>query len=376
MKILLLYASAGGGHKRAADALEAYLTAHLPDAQVRVEDALKHVGRAVDMLCCDGYKFSAKHAPQIFGTLYRSTNRDTKFAGLLPRVNGMLAKKLLPLIEEFQPDVILDTYHFAGQMVSYLKVQGLVHVPLINILTDYGPHMAWLAPEVDAYVVATDDLIAPLVQMGAPKEKVHPFGIPVFETFFQQEDRATLLRGMGLQPEIPTVLIMAGSFGVKHILEVYRDISTLGTEFQVIAITGKNQKLYEALQKEVPNSPKPTHLVQFTGEVQKYMHASDLLITKPGGLTVSEALACGLPMAVFDAIPGQEEDNAEFLQAHHMGVRLKSGASCAFAVRSLLQDPRRLADMRAACKAFDKSDCCKNILSLIQELTNGKRELH
>lgn len=115
MRILLLYASAGGGHKRAAQAMEAYFREHLPGAEVRVEDALRHVGRAVNALCCDGYKFSAKHAPQIFGTLYRSTNRDTKFAALLPRVNGMLARKLLPLIEEFRPDVILDTYHFAGR---------------------------------------------------------------------------------------------------------------------------------------------------------------------------------------------------------------------------------------------------------------------
>ena len=374
MRILLLYASAGGGHKRAAQAMEAYFRVHLPGAEVRVEDALRHVGRAVNALCCDGYKFSAKHAPQIFGTLYRSTNRDTKFAALLPRVNGMLARKLLPLIEEFRPDVILDTYHFAGQMVSRLKEKGLVSAPLVNVVTDYGPHMAWLAPEVDAYVVAEDGLRDAFVRMGAPKEKIHTFGIPIFEAFYQEEDRASLLRGMNLSPELPTVLIMAGSFGVKNILRVYRDISTLGTAFQVIVITGKNKTLYEAFQKELPNSSKPTHLVEFTTEVQKYMHASDLLITKPGGLTVSEALASGLPMAVFDAIPGQEEDNAQFLQAHGMGVRLKSGASCAFMVRSLLQDPRRLADMRAACKAFDKSDCCQNILSLLQELTNGKRE--
>lgn len=374
MRILLLYASAGGGHKRAAEALEAYIHAHLPGAEVRVEDAIRHVGRLVDTLCCDGYKFSVKHAPLIFGTLYKSTNRDTKIAGLLPRINDLLAKKLLPLIEEFRPDIILDTYHFAGQMISYLKELGLVTAPLVNILTDYGPHRAWLAPKVDAYVVAADSMCAPLARMGVPKEKIYPFGIPVFEAFFQKEDRDALLQEMHLTPGVPTVLIMAGSFGVKNILGVYRDISTLGTDFQVITITGKNRKLYEAFRKEIPNSPKPTHLVEFTNEVHKYMHASDLLITKPGGLTVSEALASGLPMAVFDAIPGQEEDNAEFLQAHNMGVRLKSGASCAFAVRSLLQDPRRLEDMRTACRAFDKSDCCKNILSLMQELTNGKRE--
>ena len=368
MRILLLYASAGGGHKRAAQALEAYFHAHLPGAEVRVEDALKHVGRAADMLCCDGYRFSAKHAPQIFGTLYRTTNKNTKFAGLLPRVNAMLARRLLPLLEEFRPDVILDTYHFAGQMISHLKEQGAVAAPLVNVVTDYGPHMAWLAPRVDAYVLAADELCAQFEALGAPREKLHPFGIPVFEEFFREEDKAALLRGMDLTPGVPTVLIMAGSFGVQKILQVYREVCAIGTEFQAIAITGRNQKLYEAFEKELPNSPKRTHLVQFTAEVQKYMHAADLLITKPGGLTVSEALACGLPMAVFDAIPGQEEDNAAFLQAHNMGVRLKDGASCAFAVRSLLQDPRRLGDMRAACKAFDKSDCCKQIVSLIQEL--------
>ncbi|MFR8531769.1 MAG: glycosyltransferase, partial [Anaeromassilibacillus sp.] len=119
---------------------------------------------------------------------------------------------------------------------------------------------------------------------------------PIFEAFYQEEDRASLLRGMNLSPELPTVLIMAGSFGVKNILRVYCDISTLGTAFQVIVITGKNKTLYEAFQKELPNSSKPTHLVEFTTEVQKYMHASDLLITKPGGLTVSEALASA-PMA-------------------------------------------------------------------------------
>ena len=229
--------------------------------------------------------------------------------------------------------MILDTYHFAGQMVSRLKEQGRVSAPLVNVVTDYGPHMAWLAPEVDAYVVATESLRDDFVQMGAPQERIYPFGIPVFESFYREEDRAELLRGMNLSPDLPTVLIMAGSFGVKNILGVYRDISTLGTDFQVIVITGKNRKLYEAFRRELPNSPKPTHLVEFTTEVQTYMHASDLLITKPGGLTVSEALASGLPMAVFDAIPGQEEDNAQFCRRTGWGfgsravraVRLRCG---------------------------------------------------
>lgn len=374
MKILLLYASAGGGHKRAAQALEAYLNTHLEGAEVRVEDALKYAGKLVDSICCDGYRFSAKHAPGVFGTLYRNTNKPTRLATLLPRINALLSKKLLALLEEFQPDIVLDTYHFAGQMISTLKEKGLTKVPLVNILTDYGPHMAWLAPHADAYVVASDEMADQFAQMGAPREKIHPFGIPVFEEFFAQDDKDALLRQMNLVPGVPTVLIMAGSFGVNHILEVFRDIVMLGADFQMIVITGKNEKLYKAFQKEIAINSKRTELVAFTSEVHKYMHAADLLITKPGGLTVSEALASGLPMAVFDAIPGQEEDNADFLQRHNMGVRLKSGASCTFAIRSLLLDPRRLEEMRDACRAFDKSDGNQKILSLILELTGGKKE--
>ena len=168
---------------------------------------------------------------------------------------------------------------------------------------------------------------------------------------------------------------MAGSFGVTNVLGIYRQIVRADIPFQAVVITGRNEKLYAAFADEVERSPKPTRLVFFTDEVENYMHSSDLLITKPGGLTVSEALACNIPLAVFDAIPGQEEDNADFLLTHNMAVRLKPGEDCGAVIRSLLEDSRRLDRMRSSCAEFDKSRSSENILSLTRRLAADYQKL-
>ena len=142
----------------------------------------------------------------------------------------------------------------------------------------------------------------------------------------------------------------------------------------MIIITGRNEKLYEAFEKEMENCPKKCKLVLFTREVEKYMKASNLIVTKPGGLTVSEALACNIPLAVFDAIPGQEEDNAQFLMNHGMAVRIGKGDSCAKTIQTLLKDEEKLRQMRESCEKFDKSGSIPNMLDLINRLLQEKGE--
>ena len=244
-------------------------------------------------------------------------------------------------------------------MISHLKEKGLVQAPLICLMTDYGPHRAWIARQVDAYVVSNEDMVPEMVEMGAPRDIIYPFGIPVNDVFFSKENKAALLQEMGLEPDVPTILFMAGSFGVSGIMDIYREIAAQDIVFQIIVITGRNQKLYEAFAEDLAKSKRRT----------KYMHAADLLVTKPGGLTVSEALACDIPLAVFDAIPGQEEDNAQFLLSHNMAVRIQAGESCGKTIRIVLADNRRLEDMRSSCERFDKSQSGKNILWLIRSLT-------
>ena len=371
MKILLLTAATGGGHLRASNAVERYIrdnTGH----DVKSVDTLKAVGRFLDKTVCDSYLFMAKKVPALFGRLYKQTNKQNLFSDLVPKLSGMFSNLLLPAIEAYHPDVIITTHPFATEMVSDLKEDGSVTAPLICILTDYGVHRAWIADYVDAYVVASDDMVPELMTFGVPKEKIYPFGIPVHDVFFDREDRSMILRDLNFDPELPTLLFMAGSFGVSNIIKLYRDLTETNVKMQIIVITGRNRKLYEAFEKELASGARlPTRLIYFTDEVEKYMHASDLLVTKPGGLTVSEALACNLPLAVFDAIPGQEEDNANFLKTHDMGVRLHKGDDFAEQISSLLMEKQKLQAMRENCEEFDKSQSIPNLLVLIRTLTKN-----
>lgn len=359
---------------RAAHTLEDFIHRIHPEHQVTVIDTLKLINRLVDTVCCDGYYFMVRHVPGFFGYLYTRTNRKTPLFDMMSGLTNQFSKKILPVLENEKPDVVLATHPFAGEMLSVLKEKGKLHTPLLCLMTDYGPHKAWIAKNIDAYITANEDMTASMVQMGAPAEKIHSFGIPVGDTFFSPGDRIALLREFDLTPNVPTVLFMAGSFGVTNILEIYRKLQKIPEPFQIIVITGRNQKLYDAFQKEIRKSPKDTRLFFFTDRVADFMHMSDLLITKPGGLTVSEALASGIPMAVFDAIPGQEEDNANFLIHHQMAIGLDSKGDCAAQIRRLLTNPELLSSMAQNCRNFDRSASCRKILSLMEELRREQDE--
>ncbi len=374
MKIMLLTAATGGGHIRTANAVEQYIRDNT-DYDVVTVDALKAVGRLLDKTVCDSYLFMAKKAPALFGRLYKDTNKHNRFSDLVPKLSGLFSNLLFPAIDGYKPDAIITTHPFATEMAAALKADGLVDAPLICIITDYGAHRAYIADAVDAYVVAGSHMLPELEAFGVPEEKVYPFGIPVHGVFFDQGDQAMLLRQISLDPELPTLLFMAGSFGVSNIIKLYRELAATQVPMQIIVITGRNKKLYEAFEKEIAQNPAvPTRLLYFTDEVEKYMQAADLLVTKPGGLTVSEALACNLPMAVFDAIPGQEEDNANFLLTHDMCVRIRKDGDFAAEISGLLQEKKHLQAMRENCKEFDKSQSIPNLLALIGRLTARQEE--
>lgn len=368
MKIMLLTAATGGGHLRAAAAVEQYIRDNT-DFDVVTVDALKAINRFLDKTVCDSYLFMAKKTPSLFGRLYKHTNKQNHFSNLVPKLSGLFSNLLLPAIASYGPDVVITTHPFATEMVADLKKDGLVSAPLICIITDYGVHRAYIADKVNAYVVASDDMVPEVMSFGVEKEKIYPFGIPVHGVFFDKMDRTMLLRELKLDPDLPTLLFMAGSFGVSNIIKLYRDLDSTRADMQIIVITGRNQKLYDAFEKELAAGARiPTRLIYFTDEVEKYMQASDLLVTKPGGLTVSEALACGLPMAVFDAIPGQEEDNANFLKTHDMCVRLQRDGDFAQEISSLLEEKQRLQAMRENCQGFDKSQSIPSLVALIRKL--------
>lgn len=413
MNILILTASTGGGHLRAAASLKSYIAENSENNNVKVIDALEYINPILNKTITEGYEQMAKKVPKLFGSLYKSSNKENILGSFLAGFMAVIAKYLLPLIESFDPQIIITTHPFVTTMVSNLKEHNKISQPLICIMTDYAPHKTWINKCVDSYIVSNEGMIDVMVKMGADKEKIHPFGIPIDDAFYTIRDKDEILKEIGLESNVLTILIMAGSFGVTDIVEIYNDIVKIDLDFQIIVITGKNKKLYDMFQKRIYRKPKittivrgrklkrklrlkrtkkarflrkkfrrknksikPTRLLYFTNEVDKYMQVSDLIITKPGGLTISEALACNLPMAIFDAIPGQEEENAEFLINNNMAVKIGKGKSCTETIEKLLTQDNTLEYMKASCRSFDKSASSENIFMEISRLTceveNGK----
>ena len=368
MNILILSASTGGGHMRASKAIEGYMTQKNKDINVKIVDSLLYISPILNKTVTGGYVYLATKTPKLYGKLYDLTNKDHKFANFVTRLNNIFANKLLPLIDEFRPDIIITTHPFPTEMVSRLKSKKEINIPLICIMTDYAPHKAWISDKVDAYIVANDDMVTKMIAEGVDSRCIYPYGIPVDEVFFEEKEKQLVIEELGLDKNLPTILMMAGSFGVSNVFDVYENIIDIDLDFQIILVTGRNQKLYNHFEEVIGSSPKKTKLIYFTDEINKFMQASDIIITKPGGLTVTEALACNIPMAVFNAIPGQEEENAEFLLKHNMAVRISDGNSCRAAIVELLKDSEKLEDMKEACKSFDKNDSTKNIFLLINEL--------
>ncbi len=368
MNILILSASTGGGHMRASKAIESYMTQQNKDINVKIVDSLLYISPILNKTITGGYVYLATKTPKLYGKLYDLTNKDHKFANFVTRLNNIFANKLMPLIDDFRPDIIITTHPFPTEMVSRLKSKKEINIPLICIMTDYAPHKAWINEKVDAYIVANDDMVTKMTTQGVDSRSIYPYGIPVDEVFFEEKEKQLVIEELGLDKNLPTILMMAGSFGVSNVFDVYQNIIDIDIDFQIILVTGRNQKLYNHFEEVIGYTTKNTKLIYFTDEINKFMQASDIIITKPGGLTVTEALACNIPMAVFNAIPGQEEENADFLLKHNMAVRISDGNSCREAIVELLKDREKLEDMKEACKSFDKNDSTKNIFLLINEL--------
>lgn len=376
MKILIFTASTGGGHKRAAAAIEEKIKKLSPETKVKVVDAMKAIGKIYDKTVCGGYHFMATKIPKVYGECYKITDRKNLMYKAVMKSNTMMSKKLFETINEYSPDIVIICHPFVTTMVSKLRRQGKIDVKAISIITDYDAHRTYIVPKIEAYVLAEPQMAKKLVEeYGVDKNIIYPLGIPIFDSFTQPFDKEEICKREGLDPDAPTVLLMAGSFGVTGVLEFYKSLAKKADNTQFIVITGRNIKLFGHLEKLIDEMGMQdrTKLLYFVKNVEDYMHISDLIVTKPGGLTVTESLACGLPMAIYSAFPGQERDNADFLVNENAAVLLnkKNGAD---QIIELLNSPQRLSDMKKKCRELSIPNSAENIFKLAQKIC-GEEQL-
>ncbi len=417
MRVLILSAKTGGGHMRAAQALEEVIKDKDSQNEVITIDGLEYVNHYFNKAVVEGYKFSATKLPKMYGILYRASNQDSGTYKLVQRTNSHFAKKFVPLLADFRPDVIVSTHPFMSIMVSRLREKNITNIPLISIITDFAPHAAYINPCVSEYIVSSEQMVDALEELGVERSHVHPVGIPIPPIFFEHdEERDVHLKEMGFDPEKKTVLVMAGSFGVTDILKIYENLNDIDLDFQIIVITGRNQKLFNAFNTIINNTPemrvgdiqvnfevhdeplrrdsklrltKATKLIYFTDEVHKYMHIADLIITKPGGLTVTESLASCLPMVLFRGIPGQETDNTEYLTANNLAVSIqkettedklrnmlheKKKSNVGETIYNLLKYPEKLRSMKESCSRLNNKDSAYNVYDIMKRAADEMTE--
>lgn len=373
MKILIFYASYGGGHLNAAKSIKEYIESNYKNHETELIDCMKYVNKPIETVTTTAYKEMAKKIPWAWGKIYADSQKGP-LAHISSRANMIFSIKLLKLLREEKPDYIISTHPFGSQMCSYLKRKGKITAKIATIMTDFSPHDQWLVghDNTDYYFVAHDKMKEYLLSKNIPESKIFATGIPISQRFLKDYNKVEILRKFDLENNKKTILFFAGGefgLGKSKTIETFETLVNNFDNIQIIAIAGKNEKMKKHFEEIVKsnNKEKTVKVLPYTNEIPELMSISSLVVSKPGGLTTSESLASNLPIIIINPIPGQEEENAEFLENKGCGIWIRKHDSSYEIFKDLFSNPDKLETMQKntniLAKKHSTEDICKTILS-------------
>jgi processive 1,2-diacylglycerol beta-glucosyltransferase len=368
-KILFLSVSAGAGHMRAAEALHLTAQASLPHIETMHLDAMAFVPSAFRKLYTDFYILLVNSYPTLWGMLYQRSSDadpDSPMQKLRRAVERLSTGDLRKAINAFAPDAIVCTHFLPAEMLMHDIQRERMAVPVWVQVTDFDLHGMWVIPHMTGFFAASDEIAFRMRANGIDAERVHTTGIPVMPAFTEPQDRRACAERFGLDPTRRTIMLMGGGAGVGKLDEVAAALMRLEHDFQLIVLAGRNEAALARLK--VQAAVHPTRLIPFgfTNEVAQLMACSDLVITKPGGLTTSECLAMGLPMVVYAPIPGQEERNADYVLEQGAALKAVDLISLEYRVLQLLAEPERLLRMRDCARRLGQPQAARRVLEIVQ----------
>lgn len=372
-KILIFYAAYGGGHFSAAKAIKKYLDDNY-DVETELVDCIQYVSKILNRVTTGAYNQMAKNIPSLWGRIYANSQKGV-FAHLSSRANKMMAVKLKNLINEKSPDIVVSTHPFSSQMVAYLRKKNKVNTKLVTVLTDFAPHDQWLIGHeyTDAFCVSNKKMENYLITYGIEKDKVHVTGIPLSDKFSKSFNKTEIYKELRLDESMPVILFFGGGefgLGKDRTLQILRSLIHNLPTYQIVAVSGRNKKMnkgFNDIVKET-NSENRVNVFDYTNKVPEIMSISTLVVTKPGGLTTSESLASGLPLLVINPIPGQEEENAEFLEKNNVGIWLRKKENPDKIIQELFMNKQNLEKMKENTIKLAKKDSTKDICNIIINL--------
>ena len=379
MKVLILYAKVGNGHLKAAENIKIALQEIDQNIEIDYEDGLEYSSALTNKLIIKGYASLARSMPKVWGVMYaRSDKQDLNAVGEINKmVNKALTIRLKKMLRIRKPDVIVSTHPFISHMCAYLKRKGKTSAKIISVMTDYGIHNMWLEENnnIDKFMVATSEMKGDCIrEYNVPEEKIVVTGIPVSRKFSNHFDKATILKDMGLDFRKTTLLFFAGGgLGLGKSEGIFEELLNSSYDFQIIAITGKNEKQKARFTKIAAKSNKGVTVLGYTDKVPELMSASDFVITKPGGLTSTECLAMCKPMIIINPIPGQEEQNSIYFVNNGTALRTYKNEPLEHVLDIVINNKQRVQQMIEMCKVIGKPNAAYDVANETIKLYNEEK---
>ena len=370
-RIIIFYATYGGGHLSAARSIKENIETNYTDNEVKLVDCMEYVNKIINKVTTKAYSEMAKKAPRTWGKVYWKS-QDGPLAQISTTSNKLFSIKLNKLLQDFQPDLIISTHPFASTMCAYLKKIGKIDTKIATIITDYAPHDQWLVfnQYVDYYFVSHEGMKNQLHKQGIPNEKIYATGIPLSNKFLLKHDKAKTLQSFGLLPNRKTVLFFGGGefgLGKTQTFNIFKSFAECHENIQIVAIAGKNQKMKKNFEHLINELGKQDYVkvLEYTDKIPELMSISDLVVTKPGGLTTTESLASGLPIVIINPIPGQEEENATYLEENKVAIWIREDDNVEEILNNLFSNPEQMQEMKIRARLISKKNSTKDICKVL-----------
>lgn len=372
MKIIIFYASYGGGHLSAARAIKQYIEQHYNGNEIEMIDCMKYINTGIEKMTTNAYKIMAKDVPWAWGQIYKLSDKGPIYH-ISNFNNKVMSIKLNNLFKKMEPDIVISTHPFSTQMTAWLKQLKLTNCKLASVMTDFAPQNQWLVGHkyIDYIFVSNKEMKKKIIEKKVPEEKIFVTGIPLSNRFLENFDREKIKKSFELDLHKRTILFFGGGeFGLgkdKTVKILNAFLDNIGDIYQMVLISGKNEKMYERFSELVKDKGLRdcVKVYGYTNQVPELMSISDLVVTKPGGLTISESLASGLPIVAINPIPGQEEENAEFLENAEVAIWIRKHDDIDDTIAKLLSTPEKLYSMKLKSKLMAKKNSTKNICQII-----------
>ena len=373
MNILLFYASYGSGHLSAATAIEQYIRENYPDAKTLKIDCVEYINKSINKISTSAYKSIILKTPVLWGQVYKLLKNDT-ILDITQFSNRFMAKKIFTLFEDFEPDLVISCHPLGGQITSFLKSHKKTNCKLATVMTDFASHKQWLIGKdyTNYFFVSNIEMKTSLISEGIYPNKIYVSGIPISPNFYKNYDKENIYKSLNIAKNKKNIIFFGGgSLGLSSSSNIQAILTSLlqatDESHQIIIISGKNQKLYNDFQKTINNTYHKSQikLIDFTTELPELLPITSFVITKPGGLTITECISTNVPIILINPIPGQEKENAQYIADNKMGIWIKATKPTSEYFQEIFNDTKLIEEIKENQKKYSHINSTKNICDIL-----------